>query len=77
MGRKDIAAFLLSKGARMDIFVAAMLGRLDIVQAQIAAFPELLQSRGPHGITLMAHAQKGGEEALTVVEFLKSRGISG
>src|SRR5687768_1337926 len=28
MGRTDIAAFLLSKGARMDIFVAAMLGKL-------------------------------------------------
>ncbi|NUO79843.1 hypothetical protein HUU05_07185, partial [candidate division KSB1 bacterium] len=27
MGRKDIANFLLEQGARMDIFVAAMLGK--------------------------------------------------
>jgi hypothetical protein len=75
MGRKDIANFLISKGARMDIFVAAMLGRLDVVQAMGSAYPDLLQSRGPHGITLMMHAQKGGDEAISVVEFLKSRGI--
>src|SRR5262245_8297067 len=33
MGRKDIADFLISQGARMDIFVAAMLGDLDLVKA--------------------------------------------
>ena len=32
MGRKDIAHCLLERGARMDIFAAAMLGQLEIVQ---------------------------------------------
>jgi len=72
MGRKDIALFLISSGARMDIFHAAMLGRLDIVKPMLTAFPNLAASKGPHGITLMAHAQKGGEEAVTVVRFLES-----
>jgi hypothetical protein len=70
MARKDIALFLISSGARMDIFHAAMLGRLDIVKPMLTAFPNLAASKGPHSITLMAHAQKGGEEA--VVRFLES-----
>ena len=72
MGRPDIANYLISQGGRFDIFVAAMLGRLDIVKNAIAAFPNLAQSRGPHGIPLMAHAQKGGETAAEVVRFLQS-----
>ena len=72
MGRREIALFLISSGARMDIFHAAMLGRLDIVKPMLTAFPNLAISKGPHGIPLMAHAQKGGEEAVAVVRFLES-----
>ncbi len=72
MGRKDIAGFLLEQGARMDIFVAAMMGRLDVLRPTLAAFPALANSKGPHGITLMKHAQQGGEEAAAVVSFLES-----
>jgi hypothetical protein len=72
MGRKDIAEFLISRGCRMDIFVAAMLGKLDVVQALLASYPALAQSKGPHGITLLAHAQRGGEGAVAVVKFLES-----
>ncbi len=76
MGRKDIAGFLLSRGARMDIFVAAMLGRLDILKATLEAYPELLHSRGPHGISLMRHARAGAGDAEAVVEYLQSKGIT-
>ncbi len=76
MGRKDIATFLLEQGARMDIFVAAMMGRLDVLRPTLAAFPALANSRGPHGITLLQHAQKGGEEAAGVVSFLESLGAA-
>jgi hypothetical protein len=72
MGRRDIAEFLISRGARMDIFVTAMLGKLDIVRAMLSSYPNLADSKGPHGILLMAHAEKGGEHAKAVVEFLKS-----
>ncbi|MGH9508510.1 MAG: hypothetical protein ACRD2M_01120 [Terriglobales bacterium] len=34
--------------------------------------PSLATSKGPHGITLMQHAQKGGEDAAAVVSFLES-----
>jgi hypothetical protein len=71
MGRRDIALFLISQGARFDLFVAAMLGRLDVVQPMLTAFPHLANSRGPHGIPLMVHAQKGGQEAAEVAAFLE------
>ena len=70
MGRKDIAQFLLAKGARMDIFAAAMLGRLDIVKGIIAAQPEAARAPGPHGIPLMAHAKAG--ESAEIVTYLQS-----
>lgn len=76
MGRSDIAEFLITKGTRMDIFCAAMLGRLEIVEAITKAYPSLIESKGPHGITLLLHAQKGGEKAASVVEYLKNKGIT-
>lgn len=72
MGRADIANYIISQGGRFDIFVAAMLGRLDIVKNALAAYPNLAQSKGPHGIPLIAHAQKGGESAADVLKFLES-----
>src|SRR5438309_733875 len=67
MGRKDIALYLISQGSRFDIFVAAMLGRLDIAKAILSLDPTLANSLGSHGIPLMAHAKKGGDEASDVV----------
>jgi hypothetical protein len=72
MGRKDIALYLIGQGSRFDIFVAAMLGRLDIVKAILSLDPTLADSLGPHGIPLMAHAKKGGDEAADVVKYLSS-----
>jgi uncharacterized protein YndB with AHSA1/START domain len=69
MGRRDIAELLLERGARLDLFAAAMLGRVEIVRAILDAFPDLREARGPHGIPLIVHAQKGGAEA--VVELLE------
>jgi len=72
MGRKDIANYLLDNGARIDLFVAAMLGKLEIVKAALSAYPEARNIPGPHGIPLIAHAEAGGEEAKAVLEFLTS-----
>ena len=71
VGRKDIARLLLAHGARMDIFTAAMLGHLEIVQAMLKAAPEVREWRGPHGIPLLKHAEAGGAEAADVAEFLR------
>src|SRR3954471_8875161 len=72
MGRRDIAEFLLEHNARLDIFAATMLGKVDIVKAAVAAFPNIVNVPGPHKIPLIAHAQKGGEQAKAVLEFLES-----
>ena len=72
MGRRDIAELLLTHGARLDVFAAAMLGEHEVVRSVIAAQPDVVNSLGPHGIPLRAHAQAGGEEARSVLELLDS-----
>jgi len=72
MGRRDIAEFLLQNGARLDLFAAVMLGKLDIVKATLEAFPDSLRTPGPHGIPLIAHAKAGGENAKEVLEYLEN-----
>jgi hypothetical protein len=71
MGRRDIAEFLLEHNARMDIFAATLLGKLDIVKAAVSAFPNIVHVPGPHGIPLIVHAEKGGPAAKDVLEFLR------
>jgi len=71
MGRADIAHYLLEHGARLDLFAAAMLGRLEIVKAIIADYPAARHALGPHSIPLLAHAKAGGEAAAVVVAFLQ------
>lgn len=72
MGRKDIANYLLQNGARLDLFAAAMLGKLEIVRAALEAYPDAIDIPGPHGIPLIAHAKAGGEESRAVFEYLES-----
>ena len=72
IGSKDCANYLLSQGARMNIFCAAMLGKLDVVKALLTAYPSLKDSKGPHGLQLIHHATKGGEDAKAVLEYLQS-----
>lgn len=72
MGNKQIANYLLEHGARLDIFAAAMLGRLDVVKAALEAYPEMINTPGPHGIPLYVHAEAGGEDAKAVLDYLNS-----
>jgi hypothetical protein len=72
MGRRDIAAVLLDRGARIDLFAAAMLGLLDAVKAFLTLQPKLIDAKGPHGFSLHFHAQVGGKEAEPVLDYLQS-----
>jgi hypothetical protein len=76
VGNRELAEFLLSRGARLNIFAAAMLGKLDIVKSTLTAFPNLKTSKGPHGLMLIHHATKGGDGAKEVLEYLKEIGAS-
>lgn len=62
VGRRDIAEFLMSHGARPDIFTYAMLGMLKSVQEIIEAVPGIQTHHGPHGITLLQHAKNRLED---------------
>jgi hypothetical protein len=74
VGNNDVAQFLLSKGARYNIYLACMLGHLDVVKLVMTSNPNLLNSKGPHGFTLLHHANKGGDQAKVIVEYLKALG---
>jgi len=72
VGNREIAAVLLAHGAHPTIFSAAMLGQLGVVKAFIAAAPGIQRTRGPHSISLLAHAIAGGTEAQPVAEYLRT-----
>ena len=72
MGRKDIVRFLLSKGARMDIFCAAMMGMVGTVKEMLKLEPALVDAKGPHGFSLEFHAKKGKDESKEILELILS-----
>lgn len=72
MGNRPIAEYLISKGARPSIFSAAMLGQLDVVKGFLAGGPGIEKIRGPHSISLLAHARVGGATAKPVYDYLQS-----
>jgi ankyrin repeat protein len=74
VGNKEIASYLLGKGARYNIYLACMLGNLEMVKNVLTTNPQLLNSKGPHGFTMLHHAIKGGGEANPVQEYLISLG---
>lgn len=75
VGNKEIALYLIDKGARTNLFVLTMLGKTTIVKPYLEAFPSYVFARGPHGLTLLHHAQRGGEEARELLEYLQGKGL--
>jgi hypothetical protein len=84
VARRDIAGFLMSKGARPDIFTYAMMGAYEAVKAMIDASPGIQTIGGPHGISLLQHAKNGlraegltpkqKEDGKKTVDYLESVG---
>lgn len=72
MGKHDVVEFLLEKGARIDIFCAAMMGRLDAVKSFLELQPNLIDAKGPHGFSLHFHGQVGQKRSEKVLEYLQS-----
>lgn len=77
MGNRPIAEYLIAKGARPSLFSATMMGQLDVVRAFVSAQPGVQRIRGPHSISLLAHAQAGGNAARSVLDYLRSLGDAG
>lgn len=75
MGRREIAEFLLSRNARIDIYGAGMLGHLDFIRAALAQNPQIHEVPGPHGFTLLHCVKQGGAPARPVYDFLLAQGV--
>ncbi|MDH3243306.1 MAG: hypothetical protein OEM26_01715 [Saprospiraceae bacterium] len=84
MGRRDIAEVLIEHGARPNIYTFAMLGNVEAVKAMVESMPGVQRIHGPHGFTLMHHAQirlryddateLEKENANTLTDYLSSLG---
>jgi len=68
-GHRDIALYLLSQGARIDSFCAAMLGERELMFALLKTNPSIATTKGPHGYTLLYHVAISGD--VEVAEALK------
>ena len=75
VGNKDIANHLIGIGARTNLFVLTMLGKTQIVKAYLETYPQYLNARGPHGFTLLHHAQRGGDDAKELLDYLQAKGM--
>ena len=75
MGNKEIANYLIGKGARTNLYVLTMLGKTQLVRSYLELYPGYLMARGPHGLTLLHHAQKGGDEAKELYDYFLSKGL--
>lgn len=76
VGDREIAEYLIGQGARANIFVLTMLGQTAIVKGLLAMYPQLLRSKGPHGLTLLHHATRGGEPAKELLEHIQGLGLT-
>jgi len=75
VGNKEIANYLIGLGARTNLFVLTMLGKTTIVKNFLDSFPQYLNARGPHGLTFLHHAQKGGDDSKELLDYFLSRGL--
>ena len=73
LGNKEIANYLISQGARVNLFVMTMLGKTDLVIPTLEAYPELVFAKGPHGFTLLHHANVGENKLMQ--NYLKGKGL--
>ena len=74
LGNKEIANYLITSGARVNLFVLTMLGKSDLVIPTLEAYPELVFANGPHGFTLLHHAKIGGSDDM--YDYLVDKGLT-
>lgn len=76
VGNKEITKWLMEHGARPNLFIMTMLGEIAIVKSIIEKYPVLLQTKGAHGLTLLHHAVKGGDEAKELADYFREKGLT-
>jgi len=73
VGDKEIANYLISQGARVNLFVLTMLGKSELVIPFLKEYPELIHAKGAHGYTLLHHAKVGGSKK--IYDYLVEKGL--
>lgn len=73
MGNKEIANFLISQGARVNLFLLTMLGKTELVIPTLETYSNLVFAKGPHGFTLLHHAKVG--DATELYDYLMEKGL--
>jgi len=78
-GRREIAQFLLSRGAPMTVCAAAMLGMPEELTDFLKKDRGLANARGAHGIPILFHAAMSGqiEIAELLLKYGGGEGIDG
>lgn len=61
MGDKPIIELLIGRGAPVDFFTALVLGRVEDVEAELAAHPSRVNARGVHDLPALYFAAIGGD----------------
>ena len=72
LARRDIIEYLLGKGAPLDLFTACVLGRRDLVEAELARDPGRARARGVHDLPVLYFAAIGAH--LDVARLLVASG---
>lgn len=72
VGNRQIAEYLLSHGAELELGAAAMLGMKTEVSEFIASDPSLLKKGGAHGISIGYHAVLSGD--IDIVQMIWDAG---
>ena len=74
-GSRDMALFLMDRGARFDLFAAAMLGQLAAFKAAVESLRRAAKYAAPTGIPLLSHAIQGDAAARGVLDYLSPGGM--
>lgn len=76
VGDREIAEYLISQGARVNLFVLTMLGETALVKPVLEKYPQLIQAKGAHGFTLLHHAIRGGAPAAELHAYFLEKGLT-
>ena len=74
LGSTEVAEYLLSKGAPLEICTAAMLGKRNEVETRLDADPQSAKAVGAHGIPLLPHSVWSGN--LDLIKRVYARGAT-
>lgn len=69
VGNREIALYLLARGAPLAISTAAMLGEVETVREMLRREPGLAQHKSAHGIPLLPHAALSSQPAMLELVF--------